>query len=119
MDKMPDFPLLFPKNKGRPRKKGRVLPPADGVPATRSARCYVYIDPAQVHLFRYFLEAEDNLGLMTVVDRWRAALLIRYSPDQEHRLLERLEEMRTAVSFSGPFAVPRSCPQEKQDLFQF
>ena len=100
MGKMPVFPLSFPKNKNRPRKKRRLLPPA-----TRSARCYVYIDPAQVHLFRYFLEAEDNLGLMTVVDRWRSAHMIRFSPDQEQRLLTRLEEMRAAVFFTGPVTV--------------
>ena len=100
MDKMPAFPLVFPKNKRRSRKRGRVLSPA-----RRSARCYVYIDPAQVHLFRYFLEAEDHLGLMTVVDRWRSAHMIRFSPDQEQRLMERLEEMRAAVPFAGPFTV--------------
>ena len=99
MDRMPAFPLLFPKSKRRFRQ-GRVLPPAHW-----SARCYVYIAPSQVHLFRYFLEAEDNLGIMTVVDRWRAALLIRFSPDQEGRLLEHLEEMRTAIPFTGPFTV--------------
>ena len=103
MDRMPVFPLIFPKNKGRSRRSrqvARVLPPA-----ARSARCYVYVNPSQVRIFRYFLEAEDNLGIMTVVDRWRAALLIRFSPDQESRLLERLEEMRTAVPFTGPFTV--------------
>ncbi|MCL1939393.1 MAG: DUF4911 domain-containing protein [Desulfovibrionaceae bacterium] len=100
MGRMPAFPLIFPKNKRRSRK-GRVLPPA-----RRSARCYVYIDPSQVHLFRYFLEAEENLGIMTVVDRWRAALLVRFSPDQERRLFERLEEMRAVVSFTGPFRGP-------------
>jgi hypothetical protein len=111
MDKMPDFPLVLPKNKRRSRK-GRVLLPADGAPsATRSARCYVTIDPSQAHLFRYFLEAEDNLGIMTVVDRWRAVLMIRFSPDQERRLLERLEEMRTAVPFAGPF---RLCSSGKK-----
>ena len=103
MDRMPVFPLIFPKNKGRSRRSrqvGRVFPPA-----IRSARRYVYVDPSQIHLFRYFLEAEDNLGIMTVVDRWRAALLIRFSPDQESRLLESLEEMRAAVPFAGPFTV--------------
>jgi len=100
MDRMPALPRVFPKSKGRTRQSGRVLPPA-----RRSARYYVTIDPAQVHLFRYFLEAEDNLGIMTVVDRWLAALLIRFSPDQEQRLLERLEEMRAAVPFTGPFTV--------------
>ena len=99
MDRMPSFPLVFPQNKRRSRK-GRFLPPA-----RRSARCYIYIAPSQVHVFRYFLEAEDNLGIMTVVDRWRAALLIRFSPDQERRLLDCLEEIRAMVPFVGPFSV--------------
>ena len=99
MDRISFLPLLFPKNKRRSRK-GRVFPPT-----RRSARRYVYTDPSQVRLFRYFLEAEDNLGIMTVVDRWRAALLIRFSPDQEQRLLDWLEEVRTAVPFVGPLSI--------------
>lgn len=99
MRRMPPFPVVFPKVKRRPRK-GRLFP----VPC-RSARVYVYVNPSKVHLFRYFLEAEDNLGLMTVVDRWRAALLIRFSPHQERRLLEVLEEIRESLSFEGPFSL--------------
>lgn len=94
-------PLPLPRKKRRPRKKGRRLP----LPA-RSARLYVYIDPSKVHLFRFLLEADDNLGLMTVVDRWRAALLLRFSPHQEARLRAFLEEARQTVPFAGPFTLP-------------
>jgi hypothetical protein len=59
-----------------------------------------------VHLFRYLLEARDNLGLMTVVDRYRAALLIRFSPQQERDMLEFLEEARGIPGFAGPLALP-------------
>lgn len=99
---MPPFPLVFPKVKRRKRRGRLFLAPC------RSGRVYVYVNPSKVHLFRYFLEAEDNLGLMTVVDRWRAALLIRFSPHQERRLLEVLEEIRESLPFEGPFRLAGS-----------
>ncbi|MDR2076566.1 MAG: DUF4911 domain-containing protein [Desulfovibrio sp.] len=79
----------------RGRRRGRLFPaPAE------SARLYCRLQPAQVHLFRYFLEAEDNLGLMTVVDRWGAVAQIRFSPQQEAEMLRFLEDLRTILPFS-------------------
>ena len=34
-------------------------------------------------MFRFLLEAQDNLALFTVVDRVRGVLLLRYSPSHE------------------------------------
>jgi hypothetical protein len=65
-----------------------------------SARLYCRLHPSQVHLFRYFLEAEDNLGLMTVVDRWGAVAQIRFSPHQEAEMLRFLDDLRTILPFS-------------------
>lgn len=96
---IPPEPVLLPKKKRRGRK-ARVLPAP-----LRSARVYLYIDPSKVGLFRYFLEAEDNLGIMTVVDRWRAALMVRCSPHQKEALLRFLEEARQSVPFEGPLQV--------------
>jgi hypothetical protein len=67
---------------------------------TESARLYCRLDPAKVHLFRYFLEAEDNLGLMTVVDRREAVAQIRFSPHQEEAMLRFLDDLRTVLPFS-------------------
>ncbi len=50
-------------------------------------------------MFRYLLEAEDNLGIMTVIDRWGAVLLVRYSPHQEKELREYLQLMQKTVDF--------------------
>lgn len=86
-------PLILPKRKKK--RKGRVFPAPE-----QSMRLYVYIDPSKVHLFRYLLEAEDNMGIMTVVDRWRAALLVRFSPHQENSLRSRLQLMQTTVPFT-------------------
>ncbi len=65
-----------------------------------SARLYVKIDNSKVHLFRYLLEAQDNLGIMTVADRWGAVLLVRYSPHQEKEMLEFLQGMQDTVQFT-------------------
>lgn len=97
---MPPQPVPLSKKKRRTRKRVALPPP------TRSARLYLYIDPSKVHLFRYLLEAEDNLGIMTVVDRWRAALMVRFSPHQERRMRQFLEEARVSVPFDGPIAIP-------------
>lgn len=78
------------KRKDRRRRRVYAAP-------ERSARLYVYIAPSKVHMFRYFLEARDNLGIMTVVDRWRAALLLRYSPHQEKEIREFLEAVNDLV----------------------
>jgi hypothetical protein len=98
MKRLPPPPTRAARPKSRSRK-GRVFPPP-----CRSARVYIYIDPSKVHRFRYFLEARDNLGLMTVVDRWRAALLIRFSPQQERDMREFLEDVREILYFDGPFS---------------
>ena len=77
----------------RPRR-GKVLP----VP-TRSARLYLSIAPSKVGMFRFLLEAADNLALMTVVDRFGAVLQIRFSPHQEREVRRFLEGMRERLSF--------------------
>jgi hypothetical protein len=80
-------------NEYRPPKRKKRRPRRPFAPPARSARLYVLIDPGKVHMFRFLLEAEDNLGIMTVVDRWRAALLLRFSPHQERRVRGFLESL--------------------------
>lgn len=58
----------------KPRK--RVCPPA---PAW-SERTYVRIAPSDIGLFRFLLEGYDNLGVFTVVNKFKGILLLRYSP---------------------------------------
>ena len=82
-----------PKSGKKRRENWRGSSPA----VERSARLYVYIDPSQVHLFRFFLEGHDNLGIMTVVDRWRAALLLRFSPHQQQEVREFLDAVREVL----------------------
>ena len=82
-----------PKEKKQKKRRGRRVYAAP----ERSARLYVYIDSSKVHMFRFFLEARDNLGIMTVVDRWRAVLLLRFSPHQEKEVREFLDAVKESL----------------------
>jgi len=59
-------------------------------PAAHSARVLVRLDASSVGLFRFLLEAWDNLAGFTVLDREEALLQVFFSPHQEsllHRVL--------------------------------
>jgi len=75
----------------RPRK--RICPPA---PA-RSARTYVRIEPAKIGLFRFILEGHDNLGLFTVVNKFKGILLLRYSPHLKREMKQFLAQVVTEM----------------------
>ena len=95
-------PLFSAPAKKRKARRGRVHSAPE-----RSSRVYIYIDPSQVHLFRFHLEAHDNLGIMTVVDRWRAALMLRYSPHEEKRIAAFLAGLPESLSLSIVSALGR------------
>ncbi len=60
---------------------------------------YIKIAPSKVGLFRFLLEAYDNLALFTVLDKYQAILKIFYSPHQKIEVLQRLEDMKSFVAF--------------------
>ncbi|MDR2605158.1 MAG: DUF4911 domain-containing protein [Desulfovibrio sp.] len=101
--RMPPVPALFPKRKKR--RKTRL-----GVPPGRSSRLYVVVEPSAVGLFRYLLEAHDNLGLMTVLDRRRAALLLRFAPGMEKEMREFVESVKAMLPCSDPVKLPGAEP---------
>ena len=76
------------------RKKDCDFLPA---PPRWSACLYVRLEPKRIGMFRFLLEAEDNLGYMTVVDRNLAVLRVVCSPCQDAALRDWLEIARTAV----------------------
>ncbi len=82
-----------PSSRKRPRR-GKILPTP-----RRSARLYVSIEPSRVGMFRFLLEAADNLALMSVVDRFGAVLQIRFSPHQEREVRGFLTGMRERLLF--------------------
>lgn len=85
-----------------PRRRKPVRLP----PARRSAKLLVRIAPAQVALFRFLLEAHDNLALFTVLHSRTAnrpgdpsLLKLLFSPHQERDVRAALDAMRGAVPF--------------------
>lgn len=90
----------------RKNKRGLPCPP----PQQESARLYVRVAPSDIALFRFLLEAHDNLALFTVVDRARAVLLLRFSPDQERETLEFLDQARSEMHIALLPVPTASCP---------
>ncbi len=64
----------------KPRDRG-LLPPC-----TQSRVLYAEIPRRQIALYRFLLEGYDNLAVMSVVDRYRAVIKLRFTPDAEHSL---------------------------------
>jgi len=61
----------------RPRDLG-LLPPQ------RSSRVlYAEIPRSEIALYRFLLEGYDNLAIMSVVDRYRAVIKLRFADDAE------------------------------------
>ncbi len=64
-----------------------------------SSVVYVEIPASEVGMFRFLLEAYDNLALFTVLDKYKAILKVFYSPHQEKEVHERLKDMQSLVDF--------------------
>ena len=60
--------------KGTPRRVARPVPPE-----TRSLTLYAEIPRSGIALYRFLLEGYDNLAVMSVVDRFRAVIRLRYA----------------------------------------
>lgn len=97
--------------KSRPRRPRRPGPP---LPPPRLSAClYVRIAPCDVAMFRFLLEAHDNLALFTVLDRHEALLKVVHSPHQERAVRRALTDMCetvpfTVIDFPRPVAAPAS-----------
>ncbi|HBR05677.1 MAG TPA: DUF4911 domain-containing protein [Desulfovibrio sp.] len=75
-------------------KPGRRRPRKAGPPPSHSARLYVQLAPERIALFRFLLEAHDNLALFSVADRRQGVLQLRFSPDQGREVRAFLERVR-------------------------
>jgi len=70
--------------KSRPRKTRREWPLAP--PRRSSEVLYAEVPRNQIALYRFLLEGYDNLAVMSVVDRYRAVIKLRFLPDAERTL---------------------------------
>jgi hypothetical protein len=69
------------------RRPARPLP-------TRSARLYLRLAPRDLAFFKFCLEAHDNLGYFTVLDRFAATGYLVHSPGQAREAAQFLESLR-------------------------
>jgi hypothetical protein len=66
---------------------------------------YIRLAPADTRLFRYLLEARDNVAYTSVIDRKACILKVVFTPSMKEELRQTLQELR------------QSCPFEVLDLF--
>ena len=66
------------------RRKPKLFPLAP--PETASRVLYAEIPRNRIALYRFLLEGYDNLAIMSVVDRYRAVIKLRYLSDAETTL---------------------------------
>ncbi|WP_319469170.1 DUF4911 domain-containing protein [uncultured Pseudodesulfovibrio sp.] len=81
------------KNSSRRRPRQRICPP----PPKTSERTYVRIEPTNIGLFRFLLEAHDNLGIFTVTDKFKGILMLRYSPHQKQDIKKFIRQVATEM----------------------
>ena len=67
--------------RGKPRKE---LFPAPA--CLQSQVLYAEVPRGEIALYRFLLEGYDNLAVMSVVDRYRAVIKLRCSPDAQKEL---------------------------------
>jgi hypothetical protein len=74
--------------KPRFRKPHKELVPAP--PSLESQVFYAEVPRNEIALYRFLLEGYDNLAIMSVVDRYRAVIKLRFTPDAQGTLRELL-----------------------------
>ena len=76
-----------------------------------SRRIYVRLAPGQTHIFRFMLEAYDNLAYCSVVDRKVCILKVVCAPGQTAELAAALAQMRQSLDFDLQDAPLGDLPQ--------
>ena len=83
---------------GKRRRARKMRPP---LPAPRFSSClYVRLASADVAMFRFLLEAEDNLAYISTVDRWASVLRVTFSPHQADAVRDCLAAIQTRIPFA-------------------
>ncbi len=71
---------------------------------------YVRVARTDVAMLRFLLEAEDNLGYLTVVDRSQAVAKLVYAPGAEADIERFLASLKGVVAVER-LAIPDSAPR--------
>ncbi len=76
--------MTYSKAARQRKRQARIRPL--GPPETASRVLYAEIPRHRIALYRFLLEGYDNLAIMSVVDRYRAVIKLRFLPDAEATL---------------------------------
>ncbi len=87
-------------------KKRKARPRTTPLPVS-SARLYIRLEPRHIGLFRFLLEACDNLAYFTVVDKYSAVIRLRFSPDDEKAVRAFLTHQAADIIY-GVFLPPQT-----------
>lgn len=72
-----------------PRRRRPRRSPLDcglAAPCQASSVLYAEIPRNRIAVYRFLIEGYDNLAVMSVVDRYRAVIRLRFTPDAEQTL---------------------------------
>lgn len=89
---VPAAPL--PPGLRRRRDRSHPLPPA-----TRSASLFLRLPARHIALFRFLLEAWENVAYFTVLDRREALIKVIFSPHMREEVERALTHIARAVPF--------------------
>ncbi len=67
---------------------------------SRSRRLYLRLRPADLALFKFILEAHDNLAYLSIVDKHSAVCRLVYAPGQQREVMHWLDGMSGEVDFT-------------------
>lgn len=83
-----------------------------GLPAAKWSDCLlVRMEPSRTCLFRFLLEASENLANFTVLDRRATLLKLVFSPHQRREVMAALREIGTVLPLEIlPWPVSGVCP---------
>ncbi len=84
------------KNKAHAKRRKRKLGPPL-TPATQSGQALVKINPAQVGMFRFLLEAYEHIAYFSVINKQEAVLKIVFSPHREKATQIMLAEIGQSI----------------------
>jgi hypothetical protein len=82
-------------------------------PSAFSSRLYIRLAPADTRLFRYLLEARDNLAYTSVIDRKGCILKVVFTPSMQKELRQVLDEMRQSCAFELVYEADKPGPGGK------
>lgn len=75
-------------------------------PVRHSAALYLRLPARQIALFRFLLEAQENLAYFTVLDRREALIKVIFSPHMADALRQALSDIARSVTLEFPAPLP-------------